>query len=80
VGPADPAGQRLAGQPGPDLLAAADQLLERERAGPDGRQRDDGVPEMLTSHRQHQIRPGQIAIAERAGPVRGRVKAVGGQR
>jgi hypothetical protein len=31
---------------------------------------------MLTGHRQHQIRSGQIVIAERAGAVRGRVKPV----
>jgi len=34
---------------------------------------------MLTGHRQHQIRAGQIVSAEPAGTVRGRVKPVSGQ-
>jgi len=56
VRPAEPASKWLAGAPWPDLLAAAHQLLERERMGPGARQGDDGVPEVRTSHRQHQIR------------------------
>ncbi len=34
---------------------------------------------MLTSHREHQIRSGQIAFAELAAAVRGGIKPVGGQ-
>jgi hypothetical protein len=73
-----PAGQRLAGRPRPDPLAAPDELLQRERARPRPRLGGHGMPEIFPGHRQHQAGVGQVGGARDAAPVRGDLDPVRG--
>jgi FlaA1/EpsC-like NDP-sugar epimerase len=73
-----PSGQRLAGRPRPDPLAAPDELLERERARPRPRLGGHGMPEILPGHRQHQAGVGQVGGARDAAAVRRDLDSVRG--
>jgi FlaA1/EpsC-like NDP-sugar epimerase len=78
VGAVQPSGQRLASLPGPDRLPAPDYFLQGERARPDLRQRDHGLPDVRPGHPDDQVGPDQVSHGELAAAVRSGVEPVGG--
>ncbi len=73
-----PAGPRLTGPPRSDLLAAPDELPERERTRPHPGLGGDGVPEVVPGHGQHQARAGQVGGACEVAAVRADLDPVPG--
>jgi FlaA1/EpsC-like NDP-sugar epimerase len=72
-----PPSQWFAGRPDPDRLAAADQFLQGERAGPHLRKHDNRMPDVGTGHRDHQVGTDQVAGADLMAAVRSGIETVG---
>jgi hypothetical protein len=54
----EPVGKPLTGRPVTDQLTTAEELLERECTWPRLRCCDDGMPQLLTGHRDHEVSSG----------------------
>ncbi len=78
VGAVQPSGQWLASWPGPDRLPAPDYFLQGERARPDLRQRDHGLPDVRPGHPDDQVGSDQVSHRELAAAMRSGVEPVGG--
>jgi FlaA1/EpsC-like NDP-sugar epimerase len=65
----EPAGQRLARLPRPDLLAPPDQFLQREGARPGSRQGDHCMPHVQPGHAEHEPGSGQVGGGDHPAAV-----------
>jgi FlaA1/EpsC-like NDP-sugar epimerase len=74
VGTSQPDGQGLASGPRADLIAAADEFFQRERPGPDGRQSDNGVPDVFPGHPEDEPGPAQVGNGDDTARVRSRTE------
>jgi len=70
VRPRQPVRPRLTGAPRPDLLAAPDEFLQRERPRPGRGLGGHGVPQMFPGHGQDQSGLGQVGRAGDPAAVR----------
>jgi FlaA1/EpsC-like NDP-sugar epimerase len=72
-----PSGQWFAGRPGPDRFAAADHLLQGERAYPYLRNHDHRMPHVRPGHGDDQVGMDQVSRGDLMAAVRSGIEAVG---